>query len=103
MFQFHELLYCAADRYVRLLPVTGFGLSVTEIMPGVMASRFSPLPVCRCMLPQRSTRSIPLASSRSRLVIGEVQSAVTKRCVGKRRSVEPSGETVAVVPNGQPQ
>ena len=55
-------------------------------MPGAMASRFSPLPVCRCMLPQRSTRWMPLASSSSRLVTGDVQSAVTNRCVGKRRS-----------------
>jgi len=29
-------------------------------------------------------------------VIGDVQSAVTNRCVGKRRSVAPSGEVVAV-------
>src|SRR5688572_2465952 len=103
MFQFHELLNWADERYVSVPPVTGLPVSVTEVMPAVMASRLSPLPVCRCMLPQRSTRWMPDASSSSLFVTGDVQSAVTNRCSGKRRSCDPSGDTVAVVPKGQPQ
>src|SRR3990172_1068047 len=92
MFQFHELLNSAAERYVRLRPVASDGLSVIEVIPGVSASMLSPLPVWGCMPPHRSTRWIALPSSSNRLLTGLFQSAWTKRCTGNRRSGEASGE-----------
>src|SRR5262245_36059551 len=79
--------------------------SVTEIICGTAAScaalSSDPPSWRRCMLPQRSNRCRPTASSSSLLVVGDVHSRCSWRRRGNRRSRPASGATVALMLFGQ--
>src|SRR5687767_313980 len=53
---------------------------------------------CGWLKPHRSVRCRPTTSSSRRLVMGEVHSACSSRCVGERKKPAASGERVAVTP-----